>query len=68
MQVKFKEMGLDLEIKSKGIELGVADTKGKHLGDLWVTSTTLIWCNGRTTRENGKRIEWSEFMELMNQR
>ena len=67
MEVKIKELGVDMEVKTKGIEFEVRDTSGKHLGDLILTSTRLIWCNGRTHRKNGVEIEWEDFINFMNE-
>ena len=66
MQVKVKDFAVSMEIKNTGIELEVKDTSGNHLGDLVITKTKLIWCQGRTARENGKTITWTKFIEHMN--
>ena len=68
MEVKIKDLGIELEVKSKGIEFGVRDNSGAHLGDLYLTSTRMIWCNGRTHKENGIEIDWEDFIEMMNNR
>lgn len=68
MKVSVKSFETDMEIRNKGLELDVYDTKGKFLGDLIITKTQLIWCNGKTHRENGQAITWSEFITLMNGR
>ena len=62
MKTFIKDLGCALDIKSKGIEIDVSDTKG-HVGDLWVTSTQLIWCKGKTQRANGKKVTWKQFIE-----
>ena len=56
-----------MEIKNKGIELDVYDNSGKHLGDLVVTKTKLIWCKGRTAPQNGRAISWVRFIEMMDE-
>ena len=69
MEVKIKEFNVDMEVKTSGIEFEVRDPSGEeHLGDLILTSTRLIWCRSRVRRENGVRIEWQEFIDLMNNR
>ena len=68
MKVAIKDFGLDLDIKNRGIEVSVADNDGGHKGDLYVTKTGLIWCTGRTARENGKKISWDDFINDMVQR
>jgi len=65
MKTFIKDLGCDLSIKSKGIEIDVSDTKDKHLGDLWVTSTKLIWCKGKTQKANGKTVTWEKFVAWM---
>lgn len=66
MQIAIKEFNVDMEIKTKGIELEVRDPDGTHRGDLVLTKTTVIWCRGRTTRANGKSLTWTKFMEMMD--
>ena len=66
MKVSIKSFDVKMEIKNKGIEFEVHDTKGKkHLGDCIVTKTGLTWCKGKTAPENGKKITWNKFIELM---
>jgi len=65
MKVKVKDLAATIEIKNKGIELSVHDNQGNFLGDLVVTRTNLIWCPGKTTRENGEYISWNDFIEYM---
>ena len=48
MKVSVKDFAVSMEIKNKGIELDVYDNAGKHLGDLVVTKTKLVWCKGKT--------------------
>ncbi|MFC1634881.1 hypothetical protein ACFL5Z_08565 [Planctomycetota bacterium] len=64
MNVKIKQFDVEMEIKNNGIEIDVAK-KGKHLGDLYVTKSRLIWCKGKTSQENGKPVTWSKFIEMM---
>ena len=68
MKVSIKDLQVTMEIKNNGIEIDVTDNDGVHKGDLFVTKTQLIWCNGKTRRENGKTITWSEFAEYMDDR
>jgi len=65
MKVTIKELSVSMEIKNKGIELDVYDNKHNHLGDLVITKTKLTWCKGKTGLENGKDIEWKDFIEYM---
>jgi hypothetical protein len=65
MKVSVKDLSVTMEIKNNGIELDVYDNAGKHLGDLVVTKSRLIWCKGKTDRKNGKPISWDEFIQMM---
>ncbi len=65
MRISIKEFNVDMEIKTAGVELDVRDTDGSHFGDLIVTKTQVIWCRGRTTRENGKSLTWDRFIRTM---
>ena len=68
MNVSIKDLAVSMAIKNKGIELDVYSTDDTHLGDLVITKTKLIWCNGKTKPEKGKAIPWTEFIDLMNAR
>jgi len=58
-----------MEVKSKGIEFEVRSPNNRRqLGDLYLTKTGLTWCKGRTARENGKRMSWNEFVQMMKVR
>ena len=63
MKVSIKSFDVEMEIKRGGVEFGVRDIKGNGLGSFIVTKTGLIWCKGRTTRANGKQVDWSKFIE-----
>ncbi len=65
MNVSIKEFGVSMQVKTTGIEFEVSDTKGNFLGDFIVTKTNLIWCKGKTTRDNGVKIPWDKFIERM---
>lgn len=67
MKVRVKDFNATMDIRNKGIELDVSGNDGKHLGDLVVTSTRLVWCPGKTTVKNGKSLTWEEFIELMKE-
>ncbi len=66
MKVLIKEFGLDMEVKTKGIELEIRSPDGKkQLGDLVVTKTQIIWCKGKTTPAKGVPVKWKKFIEWM---
>ena len=65
MKVFIKDLAVTMEIKNRGIEVDVSDNDGRHLGDLVMTKTRLVWCKGRTSVERGKPISWSDFIAYM---
>jgi len=65
MNVKIKQFDVAMEIKNNGIEIDVSNTEEKHLGDLYVTKSRLIWCKGKIKKKNGKKISWAKFIEMM---
>jgi hypothetical protein len=69
MRVWIKDLGIDMEVKSKGIEFEVrSPDNSKQLGDVYLTKTGLTWCKGRTDRMNGKSMAWDQFIEMMDAR
>jgi len=68
VDVWIRNFDVAMNVKNKGIEFGVWNTGGDHLGDLVVTKTKLIWCKGRTRPENGVTISWKKFIKFMEQR
>lgn len=66
MKVKIKNFGVDMEVKNTGVEFQVHDNQGNFLGDCYITKTGVIWCEGRTRKENGVKATWQEFIEWMN--
>ena len=48
MNISIKSFDVKMEIRNKGVEFEVRDTKGVFLGDCIITKTGLIWCNGKT--------------------
>jgi hypothetical protein len=66
MQVKIKDFTVDMDVKTKGIEFDVSDNNDKHLGDLIVNKTGIVWCQGKTTPAKGKRVKWKDFINLLN--
>ena len=51
MKVLIKEFAVDMEVKSKGIEFEVRSPDGsKHLGDCYITKTSILWCRGKTPK------------------
>ena len=67
MKVRIKDLSVDMEVKSKGIEFGVRSTDDKHVGDLVLTNTGLTWCKGKTGRKNGLKVRWKDFIAWMEE-
>ena len=66
MKVLIKEFAVDMEVKSKGIEFEVKSPDGaSHLGDCYVTKTSIIWCKGKTPKANGVKISWEELTAVL---
>lgn len=65
MEVWIKSLGVDMQVKQKGIELEVRAADGKtQLGDCYATTTGLIWCKGRVKKENGVKLKWDDLQIL----
>ena len=67
MKVSIKEFDVEMDVKNNGIEFEVKDNDGEHLGDLFLTKKRLIWCKGKTKRENGKTRKWEDFIKYMEE-
>lgn len=65
MEVWIKSFDVDMQVKQKGIELEVRNADGKgQLGDCYATMTCLIWCKGKTKKENGVKLKWEDLALL----
>ena len=67
MKVKIKEFNVEMEVKNTGIEFEIRDNNDNFLGDCYLTKASLIWCKGRTKKENGKRMSWGKFIKMMEE-
>jgi hypothetical protein len=66
VKVNIKSFDVNMEVKSNGIEFEVRSADGTtQLGDCYLTMTGLVWCNGKTTKANGIKISWNDFMLIM---
>lgn len=66
MKVTVKDLSATIELKQRGMELEIRKPNGDFLGDLVVTSTSIIWCNGKTDRARGQKISIPDFIKTMN--
>lgn len=62
MKVSIKDLQVAMEVKNAGVEFQINDNAEKQLGDLIVTKANLIWCKGKTKKENGVKIKWDDFI------
>lgn len=66
MKVAIKSFDVEMHLKNKGIEFEIYDNQGSHLGDCYLTKTSVIGCPGRTRHENGIKVSWGDFITMMN--
>ena len=66
MKVKVKDLAAEIELKNNGVELEIRDNDDKFLGDLIITKTSVIWCEGKKKRENGIKKSLGDFIADMN--
>jgi len=60
-KVKIKKFSVDMDIKNKGVEIEV-NIDDAHQGDLIITKTGPVWCQGKTRSGNGIKISWKDFI------
>jgi hypothetical protein len=66
VDIRIKQFDVQMNVKSKGIEFEVHSSNGEtHLGDCYLTMSGLIWCPGRTTKQNGVKISWEELTTVL---
>ena len=65
MKVTIKDFSVEMEVKNNGVEFAVHESDGTFLGDLIVTKGHIIWCKGKQHRDNGTKITWPKFIEMM---
>jgi hypothetical protein len=65
VKVLIKDLSVEMEVKNNGVEFDVSSPSGAHLGDLYVTKSGLTWSKGKTSRENGHKMNWDKFIAMM---
>lgn len=69
MRVVIKRLGIDMTVKSRGIEFEIRTPDNtKQVGDVVLSMSGVTWCRGRTIPENGKKMSWEQFIEMMESR
>jgi len=65
MEVWIKSFDVNMQVKQKGIELEIRGKDGDNqLGDCYATMTGLVWCKGKTKKENGVKLKWEDLQIL----
>jgi hypothetical protein len=41
---------------------------GNFLGNLYVTESGIVWCEGKKAKHNGVKVDWRTFINLMEAR
>lgn len=63
MKVSIKNLNVQMDLKTKGMELEIRDPQGNFQGDLVVSKSSLIWCKGKVTPKNGIKKSWEEVIK-----
>lgn len=58
-----KSFQISQELKNAGIEIQI-DDDGKQYGDIYVTKTGVIWCDGKCHRNSGTKFSFDELSLL----
>ena len=66
MEIRIKKFDVNMLVKSKGIEFEVRTPDGmSQIGDCFLTMTGLIWCVGKTTKQNGVKLSWDDLSVIL---
>jgi hypothetical protein len=65
MKVSIKSFNVQMDIKNNGIEFEVYGHDGEFWGDCILTKSGLTWCQGKTSRQNGEKVSWTQFVRWM---
>lgn len=68
MKVTIKDLYVNMDLGTNGIELEVRHNDGSHWGDLRIGKATIEWCEGRKRKGNGIQISWHQLIELIESR
>ena len=67
MEVHIKKFGVNMQVRSSGIEFEIHPPKGgDQIGDCYLTMTGLFWCKGRTGKNRGINVSWEKFITIMS--
>lgn len=65
MRVGIKKLDVEMVVKNSGVEFEVYGKDDVFLGDMFVVKSGLIWCKGKTKKENGVKVSWADFTKWM---
>lgn len=64
MKLSIKDLSISMELKNRGIEIEVRDTKDCFLGDLIINKAGMVWCKGKQQKQNGAKKSWNEIIDF----
>jgi len=68
MKVTTDNIDVDMDIRKNGVEFQVYENDADHRGDFVVTSSGLIWREGKKRKKIGVKISWDDFIDFVNHR
>ncbi len=68
MKVAIKDIGVDLTLKNKFMEVEVQDNKGKTKGTLSINKAYVVWRKAKHAPKNSIKVTWDDFIEFMESR
>ncbi|GLT01176.1 hypothetical protein GCM10007897_25670 [Sphingobium jiangsuense] len=57
---QIKNLTVDLPLKNNGVEIQI-DGDGKQFGDIYISKTGIVWCEGKVHRTNGVKFSFDEL-------
>lgn len=67
MQVKADLSDSAIILGNNGVTLAIADSAGKHQGNLRIGKATVEWRRGKTQAGNGKKIRLEKLLQLLDE-
>ncbi len=65
MKVAIKDIGVELSLKTKPMEIEVQDKEGKTKGTLSVNKAHVMWRKARHAQKNSIKVTWEDFIKYM---
>jgi hypothetical protein len=67
MRVNVAMDDVSITLGNKGVTFSVADNAGKHVGHIRVGQATVEWRKGKTRAGNGKKLQLSRLIEILEE-